>query len=791
MSNLYEHSAHLFELIDEDGIILAAGQSLPIIEPIGMRGARIKIVRSKYHGLDFEFFDPETQISFRDKKKTGSNQSGYDFLVQAYNSKGSDAKITFKYSRIDQPTLTFKGRVFFPSKDDSDHKFTVQVKRIDLDDDFKNRESKPFDLNRSVDFNDGPLPVVTYSDIILAPQVVVKQFRTSLNGTESAVGSGTENVATFNFGDQLESSFKNQSFVPYNTGIGAPDSSNFVLSGFGYYSLTVNFESKITLSSGSQVRLYLEMFKNNESVFKKSIALTSIGSTETAWNVVNADLDFWGNTGMSLKIYLETTSHYFTAVELTSASLVLNGETKSQFLLTKFIPVKDALVRLLRGYTGFNNLIESSFLDSLNFGLLSGGLVRGRPETEAFKLKWSDSITSLGALFGLGFSVEEDPVKIKILPYSDFYQDTEMLRIESGIESFSLTVDQSLLPNSVKVGYETFAKGNDTAVLASSNNDFLTTHDYLTAIKNHKGETRIISKWVASGHVIEEGKQQPYPLYSNEKWDKDNKTFVVATATKSVIYDQVVELWKLDRSLISLPDLYYWVIQNHLPQLENATSITFIDAPFSGPYTIDSVTLDLENNTTTVSITDDLGLTTEPTGKIAEYEHLNITSDITWTGPESDEPFDSVSGVADDKAIYNARISIKNMLYANSPVINSAFDKKNNTAKYTLTDFENNASLQAQFSAGENYTTLDPDRVNISQNSDLEIQQVNQGVMLFTPDLINASVRLSYANILLIKAILYGYITIVHENTEYKGFIKEMDYNPFREMVNFILRKKS
>ncbi len=790
MSNLYEFSDHLFELIDEEGIILGVGQSLEIIEPLGMADARIRIIRSKYHGLDFEFFDPETRISFRNKTKPGANESGYSFLVRAYDLRGTDAKIRFKYSRVDNPTLTFNGRIVFSSKDDSDEKFKVQIRRIDLDDDFKNRESKLFDVNRTQNFNEGPLDPVSYSDIILAPQVVIKQLKTALSTSESAVSSDSYNVASFNFGDQLESSFKNQSFTPYSTQIGPVDSPNFVLSGFGYYSITVNFESVIALSSGSQVRLYMELRKNNKQISKQTIALSSIGSSPTTWNATNETLNFWGNTGMTIRVYLESSAHFFTSIELSSADLLLEGETKSQFLATKYLPIKNALNRVLEGYTGFDSLIESPFIDSLNFGLMSGGLVRGRPETEAFKLNWSDSIASLGALFGLGFSVQEDPVKIRVFPYSEFYQDIEMLRIESGIESFSLIVDPAAIPNSVKVGYETFAKGNDTAILASSNNDFLTTHEYLTAIKNDKGETPVISKWIASGHVIEEGKQQPYPLFENEKWDKDDKPFIVATVTKSVIYDQVVELWKIDLSVISQPDAYYFVIHNHLPQLENATTLSFPGGPLPGPYTVDSVVLSLEENTTLINVTDNLGFTTEPTGKILEWLHINVTSDQTWTGPEADEPFDSITGVADPKAIYNARLSIKNMLYANSPILNAAYDKKPGTAKYQLAGFENNASLQAQFTVGQEYTTLDPDRLDIPQSADIEIQQTNQGTKLYTPDLINVSVRLSFADVILIKSILYGYITIIYKNTEYKGFIRDMDYNPFREMVNFILRKK-
>jgi hypothetical protein len=271
-------------------------------------------------------------------------------------------------------------------------------------------------------------------------------------------------------------------------------------------------------------------------------------------------------------------------------------------------------------------------------------------------------------------------------------------------------------------------------LLNNSNKDFLTKHKYLTPIERDKKKLSYISPLITSGFVIEEGRQQAFERFPKERWKEDDTLFLIAlNEQQDTLFKQIITL--VDNVIGD--DAV--IIENYVPHVSSATEITTV----AGTFTITSVVPDIDKNRTEIFVSDPLF---NATGIISD-----VTFDITWTAPESDEPFDLINGVIDDKATYNARYKIKNMIFAQSLLLNSGLEFKELTDKYRLSSFDNNAELQTQFSVGENFSTLDPNRVTTTESDDLEKQTVNQGNQLFIPEIVSWELRVSFDEMVYMK----------------------------------------
>ena len=758
MGGIYDRKDEEFRLIDVDGLVLASpGDHIIINEPEDFDQASIREVREENHGIDFDFFTEESSLVFDKIKFPGQTLSGLELIEQVRAIAGSDLKINFQYRHNDETNpVIYEAALIGSSRRRLDYGISIRAKRVEFDDKFRTRQTFGYDINRTENYDGDPIVPVSYNDILLTPQAITKRAISRKIESEGVSGAGTAVEGIINWGNVIESNLTDPliqlgTFVPANATEFRP---NFILSPsrFGYFTLTYDLNYTLTVTGGNADFALRLLVVNELPNGLEDVLFVEIYSTESFVNGVAKTVNITGTTSefpvnetCRVYFYLRQTvgPGIISSLTVDESELQVNGVEKSKFLNTKYVNLIDGIEKATEGITGVSNPIISPFLALQNAALMTGKLIRGFPETEPFKIRWDEMREFLRCVFGLGFAVLRRPAgnRVYIDQYSEFYRDVEIASYNN-IAKFIREDDKEQLINEINIGYEKFSDGTDTVLLNDSNKDFLTLHQYLTPIERDKKEYSCISPITASGYVIEEGRQQSATEYPDEKWEQDDKLFIIAlNENNNAIYDQFVQFYF--GGLVPFPgNVNQVIVQNFIPTdvLTGVSSFTFD----GNTYTVTAFIPDEQANRTTFIVSEAVGALANTRGDL-------VFTGTSWTAPESDEAFDVFNGVDDAKATYNARYNIKNMLFAQSVLINSGLEFKAPTSEYKVASFENNASLETQFSVGENYSTLDPDRVTVIQGDDIQKQLVNQGNQLFEPEIVEWELRVPFEEMIFIK----------------------------------------
>jgi hypothetical protein len=798
-------------------------------EPEGFDKANIILERQPKHGVDSEFFDEESQLIFDDIRYKGDEggaaetYSGHEVLEGLYAVDGSDAKAQLKYFRTDALDLIYTSDIVFSERFEEDHATQVRCERLDYDVDIKNRQDTLFDLNRTTNLNGGAYTAPTFNDVALFPQLTIKGAKLKKVDDSEVITSTTYNKLLINFGQATENNFP-VSPVTYNLqDIGTSivgdtfdiqKAHTLEITEFGLYRIAdVLVDLSVEISSSSLVSLKYVVYDQRELVVHDGTIKSYLISGGDIGVLTNVNFDstatttswFWCNKGMKIVIYVDCDAgDIFDTVSQSSASCTLQAETRSGYLVTKYVEIKAAYNKLIEGLSGVSNAVSSTFLDSQDAGLLTGELVRGFPSTRPFKVSHLEFVKSFEAIFGLGYSItNESGLTVNVEQHDFFYQNKEIASfsdLTDDYKSFVKGVAKDLIHNKIEVGYENYDKGNKATFITAGKGDFLTRQEILTPIRRDESKATLISPFIASGHLIEEGKQLNYATYPNENWDHDESKFIIALNDTDTLYQEFAAVYG---GCPQSASTYNLVIQNYCPQIDAATEFTFNWNGFEETVTIDDIYYDQDSNLTFVGFntlpTSWSGTTLVWSTDVEAYAY-DIVFDVTWKTAESSQPFSVFSienglGLSNDKHYqYNARYNPKYMLYANSLILNSGLAYKADTEKYKVLSYIGDNSFNIKFDTGEDYSTLDPDRNQVDPSADIEIGDVNQGIRLMKPDIIEVELPVPYATIIYIKEayenvngddVNYGYVTFTYEGTDYKAFIKRMDYNVVTEMVKF------
>ncbi len=827
MSNLYS-DIDVFRLIDEEGVVLSVGGILEINEPEGFDDATISLERSEYHGVDFEFFDGESELGFDRVVKEGQTLSPYSLLQQIFAVNGTESKVRFQYLRTSTPDLIYDSSLIFSSRKVMDYKIVLTAERLDFNGDFKNRFRTDFDINSSENLNGGALTGLTYEDITLPPQNIRKNLIAKNDGLDVIIQS--------EFFDEQEYRPSFNEVVINTTGLELFSDSrtdtrdNLIFNEYGTYQIRIvvdfDFESTIDFDEVSflMTLIYPKMrYATSDTssatpadIIAPNIQVLGPGLANTRYKVqFDQTFTFNANKGDILRyeFFLDgagaVASYAYVQENITEFTLV--ADVRSKYLLTKNVSVFDALNKHFEGITGESNVLTSTFIQAQETALLNGKLVRGFPETLPFRLNSKKAIDSLKSIYGLGVFVKADEIIIE--RYSYFYRDVEIAAFTEDIKDFEIAIDKDLIPNEIIIGYKTFADVEDSPLVVDSITDFLTQHQYLTSIRRDEKKTEFLSDWIASGYSITEGKELSFTLFPEEKWKEDENTFIVSKRDTNTLFSQTTHIFRLLDSSYNLTNQFKLIVENFIPFDTSLYTSLVIDGE---TYTVgfngnpegltDPVVIDEEQNTTTFYLTDDLHLvspyppvTLNFPGQRFKIEDEDIQLNFTFKSVETKEPFDIIDNISFPFATYNARFNIKNMLFNNGPILNAGFNWQT-SGKYRLLTFENNGDLRTQFAVGENTSTLDPNRLVVVQKDDINVSDVNNGDQLLVPEILTFEVRLGFSEIMAIREAhyndsnpsYYGYISVTpYDGVTYKGFLKKMEYNPLTEMVKFTLIRKS
>lgn len=738
MSNLFYKNQE-YRLVDVKGVVLASpGDFIVINEPGDFDTILLMLERKENHGVNSEI--TISPLVFDKNVAPGETLSSRNFLEQVYAIDGTDSEVNFQYILTDDNEIIYEGELQFSQRKRVDYGVEIIVRRVDFQGKINTRLETEYDLNRTEDIDGNPITPIAYNDILLIPQAVSKKAIHLSFEPENvqSVGADTE-VAVF-WGNQIASSLEvdlNEfaSFAPVEVN----EYNLWKPLSFGYYTFeyAIDFEMEVNggdadyglqlavvteYADGSGTLLFNEFY--NVETFTNGVPKSVTWSGTTSEFPVNA------NTKVRFFIERQSGAGKFLDITIEQRRLTVNGVDKSRFIETKYVEINEGINKHIEGITGVENALVSPFLAQQKAALITGKLIRGFPETETFKMTLTQISQSLRAIFGLGWALLDRPNgdRFYIDRYSEFYRDELLHDFGTGTAEFEEKSDEELVSNEILIGYQSFSEGSKIAALRTdSNADFCTQYKFQTPIVKTKDELSYISPILCSGQLIEEGRQLSLAGFVDEKWDFDEKVFLISLEeANNIVYDQYVRF----RTVGGGDDAI--LVLNFIPTLVNATSVE-ID---SVTYTVTNVTLDEETNTTYIETSDVVPGSTSFRGDI-------IANGTTWISPETSEAFD-VFNNADPNATYNARYNIKYMLFNQSLIINSVLHYKPNTDLYRLISFLNNATLETQFKVGEGFSTLDPDRLTVLMSDDIAKEDVNQGNQLWQPDLVSFNIRSSY-----------------------------------------------
>ncbi len=754
-ANPYERIDEEFRLVDVNGVLpgFSPGDHIVIREPNGFDKANIITERNENHGVNVCFFDDKSLITFIKAKVDGVSLSSFEFVEQVYAIDGSDSCVLLQYVHTTTPEIVYEAELVFSERNRNDKGVTIRAERVDFEGKFTGRIETEYDINRTEDLDGNAITPISYNDILLTPQAVTKRAFVGRDIVDTPVAiTGNASRVLINWGKVLESNLTDPLTIPITQFVSIAtslfDAGGVIWepSRFGYYQFTYSIDFDVTADSSAVTTnhgfIILVFDREQRLVYLEELDSFTLGQNETK-NVSIVDSvsgEFPVNKGYDVFFYFGTLgggSRNVVSFTINSASFTLSGAEKSKFIETKYVNLIDGIAKATEGITGVSNPLIAPFLSNQKTALMTGKLIRGFPETNPFKIKWSDIAVSMKSIFGQGWGLirRGDNSRVYMDSYSEFYRDEQIVDLGNAQADFEIDTDKEYIANEIEIGYSEFSEGSNTVLLNDSDKDFLTKYQFLTPIIKDKKKLEFVSQIIASGFVIEEGRQQSFGVFPDESWDKDDDLFLIALNEENdTVYDQFVVF----RVLSGTNTIE---IQNFIPSLIGATSVN-IDGV---DYTPSSAIVADEDRNITIIETADAIPPAPGGGLLATVRSDIVATGVTWTAPESDEAFDVLNGVEDDKATYNARYNLKYMLFNQSLLINSALEFKALTSLYRITSFKNNASLETQFKVGEGFSTLDPDRLQILMSDDLEKQDVNQGLQLFIPEIISYRQRLAFS----------------------------------------------
>jgi len=831
MGNLFEDFENEFRLVDLDGIVLTSpGDFILINEPEDMGIIMITLLRTKNHGLDFEFSASDTPFKFdlveheseKAKSESETSFSGYTFIEALYDAGGIDAKCIFEYRHIGEtPELQYSGRLSmkFGINDDVN---AMNSRRVNLDDLMRTRIGikVDFDATESID-GTAVTGLSSQSMFLHSKQVLTSFFADALPLVLAGVKSEVLGVTNETFFTDV--SYEN---ITIN-GIKEFQNNFLVLED----KPAVTFE----IPSGG-------LFKINEIKVRKLVTKSGGGDTDISVRyrvndgddiLMGTESNLSGNFSdvefkrdlTDIQIHLpvpEVTGmnklHIFVRVVFTAASgdfsiedgniNVVPIRIKSDLLdADLFSRQANSFADVYNTFDSFNHILEvinngtnlfiSDFWSTLGDEIYksNGYKIRASPSKpvrasfEQMYEKWAKQV------FGLGMAIVEVGGVSKVLmeKYEFFYQNKEILTIDSIEEgSWELIHDKDVFFNEVEIGYREIPKSTDENKDGNLD-EFLTRHELITPIETIKNKALHISDSVTSGYLLESQRREQFRDVPQDTVSYDENLFALKGITSAVYEDLEMQFLQLSGPINTID------IEATFLNLAATDVITISDTNNNNQdFTIEEISDDLTSNANF-----DIGvrLTVTETITVEGPVTATLTKAASFLRAERDEAFDILDGVLDAKTIYNAGLNVKNMLMNQSPILNSGFVNKAGTAKIKTQEAFLNGLMRSQFKVGEGGYVRDPDRQTIIQNEDLTISQLNQNKKIHTGFIFKFKARLDYSTEILrirdanlnqsSEDINYGFLRVLGDDGIFrKGHVIDMKYPPMNEFpTEFICRE--
>ena len=820
-----------FKLVDVEGAVQSSPNTFEIREVEGFDTVGITMQRdTDADGLMYEFSDDETEFGFsRSMEKEVIDP--YSFLYSIFRVKGVDANVELlvtskEYESSTEETI-YRGSLDMSTMTVERTTIYVSCRRVDFDDKFRTSIDKKYNLvpylqNKTSTFLHGITrdaksiliaDTETQAEITSIPTDVEHYFWMPFNTTD------TSNI------DQVEGLVKNNltftTLVPDGNGVDG----GYVLGGTelrrGTYNLKINSltfdivleEDTQTWGAGTTEMNFIVRLRRSDGtidnilnyVDPRLIPASDQGTNNTiryTYNIPDVDYTFDVVEGDALYIYMETETEHEAdrfRVENTSGTLEINSTVDYNSSLADTWSTPNIFRTLVDNMTGIPNSVMSSTLlgKLIRFMQTNGYKLRRYTEKDELITSFKEQFNGyLRPLFGAGYAIVDDGgVQRMMLEHREhFYQDTEIIQLGELVRgSYTIEADTSLIYNEIESGYKNYPKSTDEH-REGNNSEFNTHHLFQTPIERHKNKLSLISDVTAAGYSINSQREEQFNTNPPKTTSDDEKMFVIKCK-------DVVELTmsNFDHGMINSSSggdtgrLIPYSNADDFRVFEVGDRITLNGAAGNNGETMTVLGF---TDTGAVELERDLGVF-DTTSR--QTTTVTVGFDSTKALSESDEPVLSSTGITHIDTVFNAGITPRTSILNHSKFINSGFVGKDQYEQLELSEAKLSSTATITYQTGTTDYINDEDGSSVDMNGNINLEHLNNNNRLFDGFVYHMEVDMKFDDVMLIRNNHlnmgdddFGYISFIDpiDGSTKAGYLLEMVYTPFKEIVKFKLRGK-
>ena len=519
--------------------------TVEIEEPIGWNKVPFIHKRDKdRHGFNYEFTGTDFTLEF-------DNAAGEDDIDLEYKTYGNDGTVLFRrvieYDGTD--IVEYEGKLNLNTLKRVNYRYQCVVERKSLHELIKTRMSSKINIEKDSDLDGNPADNWAPVYLGLLGQRLTEKFDSEELVVRDEAYSETRtgnSVAflLFDFQDPEVNTIRD--FI--GTGLGISGNRDSVNAGdFAIFDFQANgtYTFEVTLDYQVSVRInprFLAFGKeiNQAAIWTEMIVVHPTGepTVYTIHEVPVWNPDLQGVTyprvtatatftdvpivaGDKLQI-IATVGYGHNARKLKSINvnvrqyktkLKVRGSSTSEPTLHTAELIKQAAEKVLKRMTGLDDIFMSDFYSKMdedhavdgcgaNRVILNGGDLRLAPSfTLPRTTTFQDMLNSLNAIDCIGMGYEWDATNekevIRVEPAEYFYKDVEVFELEDTYDYQEETA-KDLIYNKIRVGYDKFKEEEENSL-----DEIHAEHEYQTPIKSEANEYTAISKYLASGYLVE------------------------------------------------------------------------------------------------------------------------------------------------------------------------------------------------------------------------------------------------------------------------------------------------
>jgi hypothetical protein len=559
---LYDEIPVRYELETSTGVIV-------IDEPLNWQAVPFVHKRDReYFGFNYEFTGAELSLGF-------DCDAGSEAIALEYKTNGNDGKVLFrKILEYTTDIIEYEGKLNLNVLKWKENSYEATVERTSLHELVKNRLNTKVNIEDDQDLDGNYAPTYSHTIVQLPGQNISEKFQSATNEvreeTFTETRTGDETVyGIFDFADPTVNTMKG--FIGNTLGIsgdpnavGMGDLAIFDFTADGTYNIEISLDFQVKVSI--QPRFFGWGKEINEAFINTTLRIAPETGTHRVYQIHNIptwnpDLqnvtyprvtvtanfeDVEVNPGDRLMIVATIryghNANKLKSVKVTikqySTSLKINGSSIGEPTAAESWLIKDAMEAVLLRMLGQADVLKTDFYSMADEDhavngcgaervLTNGGHLRLAPDNKyPLTTTFKEMLTSMHAIdcIGMGYEWDAENQKeiIRVEPQEYFFKDVETFLIEEDIGDYEVETARELIYNAITVGYDKYKEEE-----ANSYDEIHAYHEYQTPIKNEGEKYSMLSKYNASGYLIEIARRLFFAENRFEAGPYDDDIFII------------------------------------------------------------------------------------------------------------------------------------------------------------------------------------------------------------------------------------------------------------------------